>query len=156
MIRDIQLRQFNEEDLSSVYRLIQNTVDISYHGVYPIEAIEAFQNHHSEEQILSDAATGYTVVAESNNEILGTGTLYETNVRRVYISPHHQHKGIGRLIVEELEKKARTEKLTTLDLGASLVSRQFWESLGFVVKKEDYMPVRNNQKLHFFWMVKTI
>ena len=156
MIRDIQLRQFNEEDLPSIHRLIQNVIATSYSGVYPPEAIEAFQNHHSEEQILIDATNGYTVVAEYNNEILGTGTLYETNIRRVYISPRHQHKGIGRLIIQELEKKALAEKLTTLDLGASLVSRQFWESLGFVVKKEDYVPVRNNQKLHFFWMVKKI
>ena len=68
----------------------------------------------------------------------------------------HRPVGIGRLIVEELEKKALTEKLTVLDLGASLISRQFWESMGFVVQKEDYVPVRNDQKLYYFWMVKEI
>jgi len=153
---DIQVRQAEEEDLPSIYRLVQNVVAISYNEIYPVEAIEAFQNHHSEEQIRIDAISGYTVVAEYNSEIVGTGTLYETNIRRIYISPRHQRKGIGRLIVQELEKKALTEKLTTLDLGASLLSRQFWESLGFVVQKEDYVPVRNDQKLHYFLMVKTI
>ena len=153
---EIQVRQAEEEDLPSIYRLVQSVVAISYNGVYPAEAIEAFQNHHSEEQIRIDATDGYTIVAQYNDEIVGTGTLYETSIRRVYISPRHQRKGIGRLIVHELEKKALTEKLTTLDLGASLVSRQFWESLGFVVHREDYVPVRNDQELHYFWMVKTI
>ena len=153
---DIQVRQAKEEDLPSIYRLVQNVVAISYNGVYPTEAIEAFKHHHSEEQIRIDATDGYTIVAEYDNEIVATGTLYETNIRRIYISPRHQRKGIGRLIIQELEKKALAEKLTTLDLGASLVSRQFWESLGFVVHREDYVPVRNDQKLHYFWMVKKI
>ena len=153
---EIQIRQAKEEDLSSIYRLVQNVVAISYDGVYPPEAIEAFQNHHSEEQIRTDSTNGYTIIAEYNNEIVGTGTLYEANIRRLYISPRHQRKGIGRLIMQELEKKALAEKLATLDLGASLVSRQFWESLGFVVQREDYVPVQNDEKLHFYWMVKII
>jgi len=153
---EIQVRQAEEEDLPSIYRLVQNVVAISYNGVYPAEAIEAFHNHHSEEQIRIDAANGYTIVAEYNSEIVGTGTLYETSILRVYISPRHQRRGIGRLIVQELEKKALAEKLTALDLGASLISRQFWESLGFVVHREDYVPVRNDRKLHYFWMIKTI
>lgn len=155
-MQDIQVRQLNEEDLPSVYRLIQNTIEISYGEVYPKEAIEFFKDWHSEECISNDAAAGYTVVAEDNSEILGTGTLFGTNIRRVFVNPLHQHLGIGKLIVKELERKALIEKLTALDLEASLVSRQFWESLGFVVQREDYVPVRNEQKLYYYKMVKTL
>ena len=156
MVRDIQIREFNKEDLGSVYRLIQHTIDTSYHEAYPREAIEFFKDYHSKEHILDDAATGYTVVAECNYEVLGTGTLLGINIRRVFVSPLHQNKGIGKLIVWELERKASLEKITTLDLEASLVSRQFWESLGFVVEREDYVPVRNNQNLSYYKMVKTL
>ena len=38
----IQIREFNEEDISSVYDLIQNTIDFSYHCVYSKEAIDLF------------------------------------------------------------------------------------------------------------------
>jgi GNAT superfamily N-acetyltransferase len=74
----------------------------------------------------------------------------------VFVSPLHQHMGIGKLIVQDLEEKASLEKLTTLDLGASLVSREFWESLGFIVQIEDYVPVQNNQKLSYYKMFKMI
>ena len=156
MVRDVQIRKFNEEDLRSVYRLIQHTIDTSYHEAYPREAIEFFEGYHSKEHILNDAATSYTVVAECKFEVLGTGTLLGINIRRVFVSPLYQHKGTGKLIVRELERKASLDKLTTLDLEASLVSRQFWESLGFLVEREDYVPVSNNQKLSYYKMVKTL
>ena len=156
MANGIQIREFNNEDLPSVYRLVQNTIDISYHEAYPIEAIEFFKDHHSKENILNEAATGYTVVAEYNGEILGTGTLLGTNVHRVFVSPAHQHRGIGQLIAQELERKASLDKLAALDLASSLVSRQFWESSGFVMQKVDYVLVRNGQKLLFYRMSKTL
>jgi GNAT superfamily N-acetyltransferase len=137
----IQIREFGKEDLPSVYRLVQNTIDISYHEAYPIEAIEFFKDHHSKKNILNDAATG---------------TLLGTNVRRVFVSPVHQHRGIGQLIAQELERKASLDKLVALDLASSLVARQFWESLGFVMQREDYVPVWNGQKLLFYRMAKTL
>jgi len=155
MAQGIQIRKLSEEDLPSTYRLIQNTIDISYYEAYPAEAIEFFKDYHSKAHILNDAATGYTIVAECDNEILGTGTLLGTNIRRVFVNPLHQHKGIGELLVQELERKALLERCASLDLEASLVSRQFWESLGFVVQGEDYIPVRNSQKLRYYRMVKT-
>ena len=150
------IREFNKEDLQPVYGLIQKTIDVSYSEAYPREAIEFFKDYHSEENILNDALTGYTIVADCNSKVIGTGTLLGTNVRRVFVSPLHQYKGVGKLIVQDLERKALTEKLTTMDLEASLVSRHFWVSLGFVVQKEDFVSVQNGQKLHYYKMVKTL
>jgi N-acetylglutamate synthase-like GNAT family acetyltransferase len=145
-----------QAELQSVYVLIQNTIQISYHKVYPAEAIEFFKNYHPKESIWSDAIEGYTVIAESNSKIVGTGTLLSTSIRRVFVDPVHHHKGIGKLIVQELERKAVSEKLPALDLESSLVSRQFWESLGFILQKEDFIPVRNGKKLIFYRMAKTL
>ena len=137
MSQDILIRKFTQHDLWSVYQLVQNTIDISYHEAYLKEAVEFFKEHHPEEQILNDAAAGYTVVAESNREIVGTGTLLGTHIVRVFVDPLHQHRGIGKVIVQELEREASVEESATLYLEASLVSRQFWESLGFIIQKED-------------------
>jgi GNAT superfamily N-acetyltransferase len=151
---DIQIRRFKKEDLPAVYRLIQDTIDVSYRKVYPPEAIYLFKENHNREIILNDASVGYTIVAEQNNKIIGTGTLFETNIRRVYISPLHQRRGIGKLIAQELERQASRQKLASLDLSASLVSRRFWETVGFIVREELFIPVRNGQKLRFYEMTK--
>jgi len=74
----------------------------------------------------------------------------------MFVTPNNQHRGIGRLIVNELERKASLEKFNTINITASLVSRQFWESMGFIVEKEDFLPVSNNQKLYYYKMLKTI
>jgi hypothetical protein len=48
-------------DLAAVYALVQSTIEVSYAGVYPPEAIEFFKNHHSQENIMKDIERGYIV-----------------------------------------------------------------------------------------------
>lgn len=145
-----------EADLQSAYSLSQDTIQVSYHETYPVETIEFFADYHSKRSIWNDATSGYAVVAQSDDEIVGTGILLGTNIRRVFVSPKHQNKGIGKSIVQELVRMAQFEKLPALDLDSSLGAREFWESLGFVIQKEDHIPVRNGKRLLFFRMVKTL
>jgi GNAT superfamily N-acetyltransferase len=153
---DLYLRQIVETDLQFVYELVQNTIQVSYSDVYPPEAIEFFRNYHRPESISNDATMGYVVVAESNGQILGTGTLLGTNIRRVFVKPEHQRKGIGKLIARELERKANSDGLYKLDLSSSLKSRHFWETEGYILLGEFFLPVSNNKKLIFYEMSKTL
>ena len=143
MAKDINIRKFERKEADFLYRMVQDTIDISYCKAYPPEAVEYFKEYHSIGDILNDATLGYTVIAQSDGEILGTGTLLGSNIRRVYVNPSHQHQSIGKLIVAELEKRALGEKILCLDLAASLVSRDFWASCGFLAQSEDFIPVRN-------------
>jgi len=154
--KDIEIRRFNKKDLPAVYRMIQDTIAVCYSGFYPPEAIEFFKDYHNKENIIKDAAAGYTIVAECNGEIVGTGTLLDTNIRRVYINPLYQRQGIGKTITQRLEKKAFTMGLSNLDLEGSLNSRVFWESQGFTIQEEAFLSVRNGKKLIYFTMGKEI
>jgi len=154
MIRSIKLREFRRDDLETMKRLIYKTIEVYYSDVYPEEAIEYFKDYHSEEHILSDARDGYTIILECDGKIIGTGTLLGTNIRRVFIDPSYQHKGFGKSVMYKLEKRALAKGINILDLSASLVSKRFYDSLGYVTQKEDYIPVRNNQKLNYYAMVK--
>jgi citrate lyase synthetase len=152
----IRIREFTGADAGQVFRLLQDTIEASYRGVYTEEGIKLFKDYHSLENIKTDAAAGYAVVAENNGEIIGTGTLTGSNVRRVYISPHNQHRGIGKLIAAELERKAAEENISTLDLSASPVSKRFWESVGYTLQEEKSIPLENNRELRYFYMKKPI
>jgi GNAT superfamily N-acetyltransferase len=156
MLPNIRLRKMKDTDLQSVYELVQNTIQISYADVYPPEAIEFFKNYHNAENILKDLNQGYIVVIESGGQILGTGTLLGTNIRRVFIDPQHQRQGIGKIIANKLERKARSEGLEKLDLSASLKSLRFWEVMGFISTGVFALPVANDKKLVYYEMVKTI
>jgi len=156
MIQNIKLRQMKTTDLEAVYELVQNTITVSYAGVYPPEAIEFFKNHHSQENIMKDIERGYIVVAESGGLLLGTGTIIETSIRRVFINPEYQHQGIGKIIANKLERKAKSAGLVKLDLSASIKSRQFWEAMGYISTGEFALPVANAKKLIFYKMIKTL
>jgi len=156
MRREILIREFTEKDLESVYGLIQNAVAISYRDIYPEEALDLYKEYHNRDNILNDATAGYCVVAENGSEIVGTGTLLEGNVRRVYINPSYQHTGIGKQLYNEMEKKAKVYNNAVLELGASLIARRFWESLGFTVISEEFVPIKNDKKLQFYRMTKSL
>jgi len=144
------------EDLEAVKRLIYKTIDVSYHEIYPKKAIEYFNDCHSEEHILGDAREGYTIILEFNGKIIGTGTLSGTNIRRVFIYPSYQYNGLGKLVMRNLEEHAFVNGISILNLSASLVSKRFYDSLGYIIQKEDYIPVKNKQKLSYYAMVKKL
>ena len=143
-------------DLQSVYNLVQNTLQISYRDVYPAEAIDFFKDYHRKEVVREEAVNGYTVVAELGGVTVGTGTLLGTNVRRVFISPEHQRRGIGKAIAGDLERRAMTMGIAKLDLSSSLKSKEFWEAMGFVSSGEFSLPVGSGQKLVFYEMTKSL
>jgi GNAT superfamily N-acetyltransferase len=150
----IKIRRFEKSDLRAVHQLVQNTIDVSYRGVYPEEAIEFFKEFHSPKNILKDAEAGYTVVAERDGEIVGTSTLLNDHIQRTFVNPACQRQGIGGMMAQELERQALRAKHRQLTLDGSLVSKEFWEQKGFYVVEECFVPVKNGQKLIYYKMVK--
>jgi GNAT superfamily N-acetyltransferase len=152
----LKIKQFDKQDLPAVHRLVINTIDISYRPDYTTEVVKFFKSIHPPETILSDAETGYTVVAAEDGKIVGTGTLLGTNVRRVFIDPSRQHQGIGTLIVNELEKRAKSESRYILDLSSALGARAFWERHGYSVREEHFTPAGDGRIIHYYTMTKII
>ena len=155
MSQNIQIREFTREDLDTVVSLIHYVVDISYRDVYPRNALNLYKEFHSRDNILNDAEHGYCVVAENDGYIVGTGTLLDDGIRRVYIDPSYQKSGVGTGIYRELEKKALQTGLSRLGLGASVSAREFWESVGFVFEEEVDIPAGDEQ-LKFYMMSKPL
>ena len=156
MTPDTILRRFTDNDLSAVYKLVQYTIDISYRSDYPENVIDFFKDYHTSESILEDAENGLTLVVLQEEQIIGTGTLLGTNIRRVFINPHCQRRGIGTLIWEELEATARSKNVPVLDLSSALGSRTFWESRGFTISEEIFAPAGNDRIIHYYTMTKVI
>jgi GNAT superfamily N-acetyltransferase len=152
----IKIRPFQDTDLAQVKELVHQTIDISYRANYTMEVIKFFKRYHPPETILQEAEKGHTVVAAETDEIVGTGTLLGTNVRRVFISPSCQRQGIGKLIVNELEKRATSESRYLLDLSSALGARTFWEARGFSVIEEHFSPTGDGLVIHYYTMTKIL
>jgi GNAT superfamily N-acetyltransferase len=152
----LALRRFRAGDLEEVFGLVWLTVETSYAGVYPPAAIAFFHDYHQPEAIVSDAERGHTVVVHDDGRLVGTGSRLEADVRRVFVRPDHQGRGIGRLIMAELEAEALARGIERLDLSASLPALEFYLHLGYeIVSNEDY-EVAPGQHLVYYEMGKAL
>lgn len=156
MKHEIIVREFKEEDIDAVHTVIHRSIDANYTEVYPEGALRMYRQYHSKTNILTDAGDGFCVVAETDGKIVGTGTLTEIHVRRVYIDPDHQNKGIGGKIYRAIEAWALERRIPRLELGASLIAQAFWESKGFIFERREDVPAPNGEKLGFFMMSKNL
>ena len=146
--KDFSLREFNPNDLEELKQSIYKTINISYARVYSLEARQYFKIRHSNVQILEDAILGFTLVLELNGKIIGTGTIVDKTIMRVFIDPFFQHKGYGKLIMEKLENIAFSNGVLTVDLSASLVAKRFYDSLGYKTIRKSKIVCENNQILN--------
>lgn len=145
-----------DSDIEALQQLIYQAIDEAYTGVYGPKAIQYFKDYHSSSQILADVRQGQTVVLDLNEEIVGTGTICEQNIRRVFISPAFQCRSFGRMVMETLEKKALSMGLHHLNLDASLPSQPFYQHLGYRTREDRFFQVSNDERLDYFFMDKAL
>lgn len=60
----------------------------------------------------------------------------------MYVKPEYQKNGCGRKIINELERKAKENKIAKIELNASPVSKEFYERLGY--KHLAQVKINNN------------
>jgi GNAT superfamily N-acetyltransferase len=155
-IEESGMRAFLTEDLKAVKDLIHRTIDACYPVAYPPNAIAFFKDYHSAERILKDADRGYAVVVEEDGCVVATGTIVEMHIKRVFVAPAVQGLAYGRALMTHLEEYARDEGVDMVDLNASLVSKAFYEALGYEVSEEASTDVGDGQTLDFWRMRKAL
>jgi len=79
----------------------------------------------------------HTIVAYEGSDVLGVGALDGTEIKRVFVSPPVQRRGIGSAIVAELGQEARRRGALVLELQASPSSESFYERHGYRSIREE-------------------
>ena len=147
---------FAEADLAAVKALVDHTIDVSYVDVYQPAAIAFFKEYHSRECILGDAQVGHTLVIKEEGALIATGTLLGTNVRRMFVDPTAQGRGLGQALLSSMEEYACTLGLTALDLSSSLPAYHFYLRRGYTTDSEETILLANGEVLHFYAMSKML
>lgn len=152
----ISVREFRLADLDSVKELINRTIDVCYNGFYLEEVMNYFDMYNWDGNILKAARDGYIVVVEMQGKIVGTGSVIGDTVLRVFIDPDHQKQGLGRVIMNELEKRAEANGVKILQLRALANARKFYESLGYSTVDRGLVEVDNDRHLEYYQMEKKL
>jgi GNAT superfamily N-acetyltransferase len=150
------IRQFGDADVTSLHRMIQDTIDASYSGVYPVRAVRFFKEYHSEKRIMERSQAGEILIIERKGSIVATGALLGNEILGVFVRPEDQGQGFGKTIMSELEGRAKTKGFSEIVLSVSLPSRKFYESLEYEVLDECSLDVGEGQHLDYWPARKTL
>ena len=98
------------------------------------------------------------MAVNEKGEVVGVVKLYEKSegvgyVSHLAVSPDHQHKGIGKLLVQTVETRARERGFHSVGTMARVTATAFFEKHGYRVTG---MPSVHLGTTHLVWMEKEL
>lgn len=137
----MKIRRFEEKDAKKVSELIVETLWKTNIKDYSFDLIENHVNNFQPENVIERASWTHFYVAEEKNNIIGCGAIApywdkidESSLFTIFISPEYQGKGIGRKIVETLEKDEYFLRAKRIEIPASVTAVQFYKKMGYDYK----------------------
>ena len=100
----------------------------------------------------------FMAVDEQTDEVLGVAKLFEKspgvgNISHLAVSPTHQHQGIGKLLVEAVEKRGRERGFKTLGVVSRVTATAYFERHGYHIAG---IPTPTLGTTHLVWMEKEL
>ncbi|UXV31669.1 GNAT family N-acetyltransferase [Mammaliicoccus sciuri] len=93
------------------------------------------------EAIIERASFTNFYIFEENNQIIATGAIgpywgsqTESSLFTIFVSPDHQGRGIGNLIIETLENDYYFKRAQRIEIPASVTAVEFYRKYGYDFK----------------------
>ena len=100
----MSIRQAQPSDFAVVKEITHTTIQTIYPHYYPTGAVAFFLHHHNDKNIADDIANGIVFLcSDKNNKIVGTVTIRENEIARLFVLPDYQGKGYGKELLEFAE-----------------------------------------------------
>ncbi len=146
----MNIRRFEQKDADAVSALIIRTLMITNTKDYSLESMMELAEHQQPENILERAGRTHFYVAEDAGRIVGCGgvssvgeAVDECGLLNIFVLPEYQGKGIGRMIVETLEKDEFAWQKNRISLSASITGLAFYRRLGYDFRDGHTEPDEN-------------
>lgn len=139
--------------LNAVESITRQTIASVYPRYYPAGAVAFFQAHHSRENIRQDVEAGRVFLAMEGETPVGTVTLKENEIGRLFVLPAHQGKGAGRLLMQFAEEQI-FQQYDRILLDASLPAKRIYLKNGYVPVAYHIIETENGDYLCFDEMHK--
>ena len=98
------------------------------------------------------------MAVDENGQVVGVVKLYEKSagvghLSHLAVAPEYQHKGIGRMLLEFVEERAREKGYKTLGAMSRLTATAYFEKYGFHIAE---LPTLHLGTTHLVWIEKDI
>ncbi|MBI6566134.1 GNAT family acetyltransferase [Pseudomonas synxantha] len=125
-------------DAEGISQVILAALHSSNARDYPADVIARVASNFSPEAVLELLKRRVVLVATQDQVIVATAALDANVVRSVFVNPALQGQGIGRLLMIEIELRAREAGVTVLSVPSSLTAESFYTRLGFHTVRDVY------------------
>ena len=137
----MNIRRFKDSDAEEVSALIIKTIRISNVKDYPAVSMEEWVRIMQPQNVLERAGWTHFYVVEDGDNIIGCGSIGpfwgkedESGLFTIFVLPEYQGKGVGRLIMETLEKDEYFLRAKRIEIPASITGCQFYRKFGYDYK----------------------
>ncbi|MBQ1862444.1 MAG: GNAT family N-acetyltransferase [Clostridia bacterium] len=137
----MQIRLFKKEDAEETAQVIAETLRLSNSKDYPEQYIELNIAFHSADKLIEAAKERHIYVVCDSDRIIGTGgiagywgSLTESILLTIFVLPEYQGKGVGRKIIETLEKDEYFLRAKRIEIPASITAVEFYRKMGYDYK----------------------
>ena len=137
----MEIRRFKEEDAKEVSDLIRRTILISNTKDYPKDLMDALIETETPEHVLQRASWTHFYVVVDEQQIIGCGAIGpywgkedESSLFTIFVLPEYQGQGIGRAIIDTLEKDEYFLRAHRIEIPASITGVPFYLKMGYNYK----------------------
>lgn len=105
---------------------------------------EPWQQSKDSEKDELENKSFHIMACDENDKVIGVGRLHfndenEVQIRYMAIAPEYERQGIGTLILEALEKKAKQEKTKTIVLDARENAIGFYKKKNYELLEKSHL-----------------
>ena len=150
----MSIKQAYKEDLQVVKYITIETINQIYPHYYPKGAVEFFVEHHNDTNILSDIEAGKVFLCvNEEGQPVGTVSIKENDICRLFVLPEYQGKGYGRKLLDFAENEI-TKKYEEIMIDASLPAKRIYLKRGYREKESHIINANYGDFLCYDIMIK--
>ena len=129
----ITIRRATPQDRDAIWHVQTRAIEEVCKSHYAKEELQAWSNILKPERYKKAIASNACFVAEDGDRIVGFGHLAQKKgrIEDLYVSPQYVGLGIGKTILQVLEREAEESGLKVLHLSATLNAVPFYERAGY-------------------------
>jgi N-acetylglutamate synthase-like GNAT family acetyltransferase len=132
------VRPAREDDAGDISAVILRALRETNARDYTAEIIERVERSFSPDAVLQLIGKRTVFVATNGDHVVGTASLDGSVVRTVFVAPDVQTRGVGKLLMAEIERTARQRDIPVLTVPSSVTAETFYARLGFKAVRDSY------------------
>jgi GNAT superfamily N-acetyltransferase len=125
------IRKADRTDLQECSQLICHVICETEGEYYSPEIINAWQEYNSPSNLENEADNTEFIVFEEAGRIQGVGAIEGAHIKKVYVLSVYRGKGVGRLLMENLEQIAKSNGFEGFELYSTMNALGFYKRLGY-------------------------